>query len=74
MRTSTLWWWERIVASVMCLSGMSKETPLGPRFSTAGSRVVALAAVRKWSPNFSVWISAEACSISPSRPTMPALP
>ena len=33
--------------SVMCLSGISKTTPAGPRFSTAGSKVVAIAALRK---------------------------
>ncbi len=70
---STLWWCERIVASVMCLSGMSKPVPAGATFSTAGSSVVAFAAVRKKLPNLSVWMRPDACSISPSRPTMAGL-
>jgi hypothetical protein len=41
---------------------MSNTVPAAARFSTAGSSVVASAAIRKWSPNFSVWISAEPCS------------
>ena len=73
-RASTVWWCERIVASVTCLSGMSNTCPAGARFSMAGSSVVALAASRKKSPNRSVWISPEPCSMSPSRPTMAALP
>ena len=51
-----------------------EHDPAGPRFSTAGSSVVALAALRKWSPNFSVWIRPEPCSISPLSPTIAALP
>jgi hypothetical protein len=41
-----LWWWERMVASVMCFIGMSKTVPAGARFSTAGSSVVAEVALR----------------------------
>jgi hypothetical protein len=49
-----VWWWERMVASVTCLRGMSKTVPTPARFSTPGRSVVASAALRKWLPNFSV--------------------